>query len=272
MKPDALDQLTDELFAAARNERPDPKLLERVLAQANAAGLGSTVDVSRLLRVVGAPAAEPELARPRSEQRRRATLRRLLLAAALVGVAAGAALLNRRLLDDGEVPPVISAERPPSSAAIERSETVAPEAQERAVSSLPAPPAPSTRPRRPSSVADPRADRPRPGPPDTAARFTTELHLLQQAQSALRAGAASEALTFLDRYSSELPGASLTVEATVLRIQTLIALGREPEALTLAQRFVQEHPDDPLVDRVRSFLRNTPAASGTQGRRPRASP
>jgi len=46
----------------------------------------------------------------------------------------------------------------------------------------------------------------------------------------------------------------LRAEATLLRIQALARAGNAQAASTLAQRFVEQNPDSPLVDRARSFI------------------
>jgi outer membrane protein assembly factor BamD (BamD/ComL family) len=82
-----------------------------------------------------------------------------------------------------------------------------------------------------------------------------EVNLLKQARTALRSGDATLALELLDRYSGELHGTDLNAEAMLLRVETLAALHRENDAAQLAERFVAENPDSPLVDRARSFLK-----------------
>jgi outer membrane protein assembly factor BamD (BamD/ComL family) len=74
---------------------------------------------------------------------------------------------------------------------------------------------------------------------------------------ALRAGDAAGALTALDRYEHDYPRGTLRPEATVLRIEALVARGDRARALILARRFLASHPTSAHRTRVRSLLRET---------------
>jgi outer membrane protein assembly factor BamD (BamD/ComL family) len=82
---------------------------------------------------------------------------------------------------------------------------------------------------------------------------------MQRARTALRRGDASAALAELDQFGRGPGWRQLAVEARLLRIEALARAGRAEEARNLARRFVQQYPNNPLVDRARSFV--TPAAS-----------
>ena len=76
--------------------------------------------------------------------------------------------------------------------------------------------------------------------------------MLQQVRSALAGGDGGRALRGLDQYDRR--GTRLRTESTILRIEALARVGRRAEAAVLAQRFVADHPTDPLVDRARAYL------------------
>jgi len=82
-----------------------------------------------------------------------------------------------------------------------------------------------------------------------------ELSALKLASSSLEAGNTQAALAALDRYDRVLKGKKLRAEATVLRIEALAQGGEGGAASALAQRFVSQNPESPLVDRARSFIK-----------------
>jgi hypothetical protein len=119
-----------------------------------------------------------------------------------------------------------------------------------------------------------RPDAPRAAPDDDRAAappstptLSNELGALKQIRQALRNGDGSAALALLDRYDGGEYGASLALEASVLRVEALDAVGRRADAEALARRFVRDNPDSPLAERAQRFIdRTEPArpASGTQ--------
>lgn len=80
-----------------------------------------------------------------------------------------------------------------------------------------------------------------------------ELTALKRASSSLESGDARGALAALDQYDHVLKGKKLRAEATVLRIEALSRAGEREKASALAQQFVDQNPESPLVDRARSF-------------------
>ncbi|HEU5077190.1 MAG TPA: tetratricopeptide repeat protein, partial [Polyangiaceae bacterium] len=86
-----------------------------------------------------------------------------------------------------------------------------------------------------------------------------ELASMQRARAALGRGDASAALAELDRFGRGPGWRQLAVEARLLRIEALARAGRVDEARNLARRFVEQNPNNPLVDRARTFI--APAAS-----------
>jgi hypothetical protein len=104
--------------------------------------------------------------------------------------------------------------------------------------------------------------------PAAAATLSNELGALKQIRQELRDGNGSAALALLDRYDSGEYGASLALEASVLRIEALDAVGRRADAELLARRFVRANPDSPLAERAQRFIdrtgRGRPAAGAPQ--------
>ena len=74
--------------------------------------------------------------------------------------------------------------------------------------------------------------------------------MLEAARSALAAGAADRALQLLARHDRRYPHGSVRPEATVLRVEALARRGETDAARALATRFLAQHPDSPLAERV----------------------
>jgi hypothetical protein len=94
-----------------------------------------------------------------------------------------------------------------------------------------------------------------------ASTLAEEVRLLDVARAALAAHAPAQALAAVDRYGAEFPSGILGAESTVVRIQSLLQVGNEAEANTLAHRFLSANPDSPLAARVRALLTRAPAAA-----------
>jgi hypothetical protein len=289
---DPIDELARRLFAAARDERPDHALRERMQPAD-----GRTVPALQRSRAADDPPhsglrGSASILRPRRRTR-------WLLAATLGAVALGAVAWVDGLLVEAQAPPLtISAEgparlpaRPQPAVDAVPSATPSGEAAALDVPSTadPAPPAAPSPARIPRSAASRPAmsDRgsttpgrdamppvaappssseaaaapsvsavpvPPPPPASVSSALLTELNLLKQARAAVRSGEHQTALTLLDRHATELHRTELTTEATLLRIEALAALGRHGEASNLARRFVAENPNSPLVDRAQHFI------------------
>jgi hypothetical protein len=85
-----------------------------------------------------------------------------------------------------------------------------------------------------------------------------ELASVDQARSALRSGNAAAALELVSRYERSYKRPRFAPEASALRIEALIAMGRRAEAARLARVFMANHPGHPLTVRLRGFLGETP--------------
>jgi hypothetical protein len=84
----------------------------------------------------------------------------------------------------------------------------------------------------------------------TAPELRDQIEILDAARASLSSGADRRALDLLRRYEDRYPGGSFRPEATALKVEALVKLGRRPEARALAQRFVAEHRGSLLAARV----------------------
>lgn len=85
-----------------------------------------------------------------------------------------------------------------------------------------------------------------------------ELQLLEAAKRALAAGDAGAAMVALDRYDQRFSAGHLAPEAEALRIAAIARSGDCPRAAARARQFLAQHPDSPLVDRVRGYADTAP--------------
>lgn len=85
----------------------------------------------------------------------------------------------------------------------------------------------------------------------TPADLEAEMKLIRGADSALRAGRASEALTLLAQHQAEHPHASLAHEREGLRAIANCQVGA-PGSSAIAERFLARSPRSPLAPRLRS--------------------
>jgi hypothetical protein len=84
--------------------------------------------------------------------------------------------------------------------------------------------------------------------------LTAEVIALEEARGALASGNAARSLSLLDSYDRRFPRPVLTSEVTVLRVETLAALGRIEEARAVAAAMLAAQPDSPYAQRVRSLI------------------
>lgn len=100
----------------------------------------------------------------------------------------------------------------------------------------------------PAVVPEPTKAEPSP------ADLEAEMRLIRGADSALRAGRASEALTLLAQHQAEHPHASLAHEREGLRAIANCQMGA-PGSSAVAERFLARSPRSPLAPRLRSACR-----------------
>jgi len=102
-------------------------------------------------------------------------------------------------------------------------------------------------------AAQPAAPRPSTGT-DEADTLAADLAALEAARHQLRVGNPSAALGALDELDRRSPRSRVRDEATVLRIEVLVALARGPEARRLADRFLADHPSSIYRPRINQSL------------------
>ncbi len=184
----------------------------------------------RTLRAMRATAREEESHRPKAP---RSTTVAAVVAA--VAMAAGVTVVARHH-GPASAPTVLSAEPP---------RAVHPSVSAPASAPASAPPPPLSA----------EAPRPRPAPvlaPRPRMSLADETAALDGAQRALEAGDSGRALVLLDRYRQR-GGSRMAAEATLLRAEALARSGRGTEARSLAQRFIDQNPGNPLSDRARAI-------------------
>jgi TolA-binding protein len=84
--------------------------------------------------------------------------------------------------------------------------------------------------------------------------LTQELGAIEQARAAFLRHEYSQTLRLLDEYGKKFPKRQLASEATVLRIEALAARGDRDSASRIGRDFLQNHPNGPYAQRVRSVI------------------
>jgi len=83
-----------------------------------------------------------------------------------------------------------------------------------------------------------------------ASELRGEIELVDSARAAVAQNAGGRALEVLGRYETHYPRGSFFPEATAVKVEALMQVGRTEEARALAARFVATHPGTLLADRV----------------------
>jgi hypothetical protein len=131
----------------------------------------------------------------------------------------------------------------------------APAREPRPSPSVAAPSSPVPQPEvQPAAVVDVQA--PSPAAPSrrhaapAAGDLSDQIEFIDAARAALSVGADRRALELLRHYQERYPTGSFRPEATALRVEALVKLGRQAEARSLAEKFVAEHRGSLLAERV----------------------
>lgn len=111
-------------------------------------------------------------------------------------------------------------------------------------------PVPKLLPTRPSSVASSAI--PLAAAPAATCTLAEEIARIDAARTALSAGDGAAALAALDRYARDVKEPRFVPEATLLRVEAMLALGRREEACALAARAFPHDTTGPRSAKIRS--------------------
>lgn len=93
--------------------------------------------------------------------------------------------------------------------------------------------------------------------PSTEDSLSDELAMIEQARTAVVHQDYAQALRLLDDYRHHFAKHRLRSEATVLRIEALAGRGDRDAASRVGREFLQNHPNGPYAQRVRSVIGDT---------------
>jgi hypothetical protein len=102
----------------------------------------------------------------------------------------------------------------------------------------------------PSAQASALRAAPRPSASASASDLREQITLIDAARSAVSAGQGERALEILRQYQTRCGTGSFRPEASALKVEALVAIGRDAEAHALAERFVAQYRGSPLAERV----------------------
>jgi hypothetical protein len=115
-----------------------------------------------------------------------------------------------------------------------------------------------------AAAAPPVAPSPAAAPPmagtiqTVPSSFPAELETLDEARAAIASSQPARALSILDRYVARFPRGSMGPEASVLRIEALVAAGDRAAAQRAADAFLRGDPTSPYAARIHSLLGSNP--------------
>jgi hypothetical protein len=153
--------------------------------------------------------------------------------------------------------PAIVEQRPPLSAPVGVAPVVRPSAPPPApppshASAAAFAPAPVTTAR--AAAAPSELATAEPAPAASAPNLMEAMSHLEAARTALEAGDPAMALAHVTDYEHRFPNGALSPEASVLRIDALVALGADADALKAADRFLAAMPDSPHARHVSAVV------------------
>jgi hypothetical protein len=89
---------------------------------------------------------------------------------------------------------------------------------------------------------------------DDADALAQELAALDRARALLREGNAAGALQAVSAYEKQFPAGTLAPEATLVRLEALLASGAREQAEALAKKFLAQNKSELLQQRVQRLL------------------
>lgn len=157
--------------------------------------------------------------------------------------------------DPRPVPVVVASARPvPSASAIPSAAPLAPVVSAAPLPQVEAPPSPLVVTARPAPRRMVRETAEIAS--DATPSIAREIALIDRARTSIAKGAPKSALATLDEYDVACPGGTLSLEASVLRIEALAAAGDHDGAAGRARSFLERHPRSTYDARVRAHLTN----------------
>jgi hypothetical protein len=258
---DALDELSEELFAAARQERPSPALRDNLtramsqrvqVADSAAANLSATSPSTSTRGV----SARDESGAIQPANAWFANARAWLLGASFVLSAAAVLIVVSADSSKPSTTPRIAI-TPDARDTRSRPAALASTPQNESKDLTSHTGAKETGTIEAQAAVREKSPAPRPSAAPSAS-LAQELSVLERARVALAGSEPLDALRALDEYEKVLRGSQLRAEATLLRVETLSKLGRGREARELASTFDARFPGSPLSDRARAFARPIP--------------
>ncbi|HEY2404509.1 MAG TPA: hypothetical protein VGI10_00795 [Polyangiaceae bacterium] len=104
----------------------------------------------------------------------------------------------------------------------------------------------------PTQAAEASSTKAEPGTsPASSSNFAAELGLIQRAKAELARGRSDLASVWLEEHAQQFPSGIFCAERDALRALVACSDGANANAQQTARRFLREHPESPLVDRVR---------------------
>jgi hypothetical protein len=228
--------------------------LERALLEAGREDRASPEARRRTLAALGLAEPGPGVAVQAKSRWSAAWVKVAGLAAFALGAAAIALGVGRTAIVGAPHPPPPSAREEPTPAPTASVTEAAPLAPPTAPPPPPPPSGPHARPGSGVPIARVPSTTPQPSGP-SGGTLAEEIATIDRARRALYDHDVHEALRALDEHDRRFPRGPLGPEASVLRVEALLAAGDRPAAEALGARLLAESPSGPLADRVRALLR-----------------
>jgi hypothetical protein len=244
------------LIAAARREEPDPHTEQRLLS---ALGVGAVTTAA-----VGAALATHATAKAAGAASQGGTLGAALIAKwFFVGVVGSGAVLGvgtvgHDMISTSRAPqPAVSAPAPPveQRPAVSVVESLAPVTAASEEPPTAAPPPQASSPALTSSLPPAPSSAPA---PEAASLLRAEVASIAAVREALARGDGQGAWQRLDAHDRAFPQAKLGPEASMLRLEALLAMGQHAEARRRARASLDANPTGPWAPRLREIAGDPP--------------
>jgi hypothetical protein len=248
------DELERDMLLAGRRDGPS-SARRRAITAGLGVGMASTLTVASAAKAAAAGAAKAGV--PHSVS----WLSQLVRAPWTVGGALGAAAIAAGVSLWPAAPSSPTTVSSTLTAPLTKPAPPGPPAPPAPRVDEPAPTAPRPAQFQAPSLAASRGSAPPDAAPAAAPSLADELALLETARAALVRGEPRRTLSVLDEHARSFRRPRLTTEASVLRIEALVASGDRPRAARLGKDFLAKHANGPYERRVRSLIGDQRSAS-----------